>query len=170
MSPDKHIKYQTSRNNFKKEYKNAWLLTPLFGYGFIKLKELNQRVAKGVYKVFNDRIEHADTTILIRNLVSVNRWQSKKQKVFGLSNLTISTDNASLTMIGIENGEFLEDVLIAAIQQEKERQKLRSKAKGDYGQFKPGGLEEMNNLVGMWQQGLISDEDYDREKAKLERG
>lgn len=33
----------------------------------------------------------------------------------------------------------------------------------------PGTLEPMNDLVGMWQQGLISDEDFESEKRKFNK-
>ncbi|MCH8558788.1 MAG: hypothetical protein LAT84_13255 [Balneolia bacterium] len=169
MSAEKHVVYKTHKDNFKKEYSKAWLQTLLLGYGFIKLKELNRSVNEGVYKVFNDRIVHANQCIFIKDLKSVKREQSKEQKQFGLADLIVKSETDSLTLIGITGADKLEDVLIAAIKQEEERRKLKNKAEGDYQHFKPGGLEEMNNLVGMWQQGLITDEEFDRQKAGLEK-
>lgn len=167
MSAKRFVTYKTHKDNFKREYSRAWLQTLLLGYGFLKLKELNDKVKEGIYKVYNDRIDHGSRSILIKDLKSVKKKQTKEQKQFGLADLVVKTQAESLTLIGISGADKLEDVLIAAIKQEEERRKLKEKAKGDYQHFKPGGLEEMNNLVGMWQQGLLTDEEFDRQKAGL---
>lgn len=172
MSAEKAIRYTTHPNHFHKAFKKAKWQMLLFGYGFFVMQKLNKQLAAVSYKVFDDRIELVDpsqnlnTTLRIQDLVAVKRTQSPNQSKFGLCDLHLQTDKETAVMVGIEKGEQLEDVLIIAIEKEKRRKAMQERAKGDYTEFRIGGLENMNDLVGMWQQGLISDEDFEAEQRK----
>jgi len=173
MTQEKSITYQTNRKNYQSEYVRAWLLLPVFGYGFLKLHKLNKKVKAGTYRIFNDRIEagegEATKTIYINKLEKVERIQSEEQRKYKLSDLILYTETEQLKLVGIRQAEQIEDVLYVAIEKKKQRKALQKKAKGDYTEYKIGGLEQMNNLVGMWQQGLISNEDFEREQKKYKK-
>lgn len=172
MSSEKAVLYKTDRNHLRKEFKKAGWLTLLFGYGFLVMRKLNKQLEDTYYKVYDDRIvlkdpsQQLDTVIKVEDLTSVKRTQSPEQSRFGLCDLHLHTKNQKAVMLGIKMGEQLEDVLYIAIEKEKRRKAMQERAKGDYTDYRIGGLENMNDLVGMWQQGLISDEDFQAEQRK----
>lgn len=51
------------------------------------------------------------------------------------------------------------------------QREVREKASNEREQFRiktdPGSLERLNDLVGLWQQGMISDEEYQKERSKF---
>lgn len=172
MASEKAVQYSTHPDHYYKIFQKAKWQTLLFGYGFFVMQKLKKQLSEVSYQVFNDRIvlkdpsQNLDKSLRIEDLVSVRRTQSLEQSRFGLSDLHLKTEQESAVMVGIEKGEQLEDVLIIAIEKEKRRKAMQERAKGDYTEFRVGGLENMNDLVGMWQQGLISDEDFEAEQRK----
>ncbi len=172
MPKEKSVVYQTHWKNYFKDYVIAWALTPLLGVGFFLLRKLGKQLEKQTYTIFNDRIVTGSgelaQTVYFSELREVGRTQSTSQKKHGLSDITLKTDDREFVLLGLEQGEELEDVLYIAIESERRKRELREKAKGEYQQFKPGGLEQVNQLVGLWQQGMITDEQYRQEKEKYE--
>ncbi|MCC5932923.1 MAG: PH domain-containing protein [Candidatus Cyclonatronum sp.] len=172
MAEEKAILYKTHPGHFKKEFRKAFWQIFLLGFGFIEISKLRRRIKNTAYRVFNDRIElkdpalELDEVIRIEDLLKVRRTQSADQSKYGLCDLHLETAEKKLVMTGIEKGEQLEDVLYIAIEKNKRRKAMQERAKGDYTDFRVGGLENMNDLVGMWQQGLISDEDFEAEQRK----
>ncbi|AXJ01503.1 PH domain-containing protein [Cyclonatronum proteinivorum] len=172
MSAEKAVRYKTHRNYYHREFRKAAWQTLLFGYGFFQIRKLNKQLESTSYDVFNDRIvmkdpaQNVDTTIEIKDLTSVKCIHQPGHSKFGIADLALTTSTETVTMRGIENADQLEDVLIIAIEKEKRRKAMQERAKGDYNHFRVGGLENMNDLVGMWQQGLISDEDFEAEQRK----
>lgn len=167
---EKVIRYQTHRNHYRGELKKAWALMPVFGLGFLKLRKLNERLQKMVYSVYNDRIEIGTgpdrSVVRIRDLREVKKEQSPQQRTFGLADLLLSTETKTYRLEGLEQAAALEDVLYIAIKTEEKRRALEEKARGDH-ELDPGGLDQMNYLIGLWQQGMISDEDFEREQKKF---
>lgn len=168
---EKAVWYQTHWKHYHREFLKAWALMPLFGIGFFKLRKLNRKLETMVYKVYNDRIEigmgNERTTLSIPALRSVKKQQTQEQRKHGLADIVLTTESATYRLEGLEQADALEDVLYIAIRTEERRRALEEKAKGDH-KIDPGGLDQMNYLTGLWQQGMISDEDFERERAKFE--
>jgi hypothetical protein len=56
------------------------------------------------------------------------------------------------------------DLMEEAIEAEKKRQAEAQKTKPRRPSHKPGEMERENYLTGLWQQRLISEKDYNKEK------
>ncbi len=175
MSSGKAVIYKTDRNHFSKEFRKAKWQTLFFGYGFIELKRLNSILEKRVYRIYDDVIEfsneHESARIEISEIEKVVTETAEHQREHGLADLIITMRETGKTyrLEGIKHADALEEVLSLAIRAENEQRKMREKSKGDYTEYKLGGLEHMNSLVGLWQQGMISDEDFEREKQKFKK-
>ncbi len=173
MPEEKAISYQTHWKNYYKDYVIAWTLIPLLGAGFFLLAKLRKRLNKQTYTIYNDRVETGKgdhfNAVYFAELRDVSLSQTESQKKHGLSDVTLKTDDGNYKLAGLEQGKEIEDVLYIAMASEKRKRELREKAKGDFQNYKPGGLEQVNNLVGLWQQGMITDEEFEREKKKYEK-
>lgn len=167
---EKVIEYQTHWKQYYSEFVKAWALIPLFGAGFFKLKKLNKRLAGMVYRIYNDRIEIGkgeDVIILpIPDLRKVKKEQSPEQRKHGLADVLVSNESQTYRLEGLQHADALEDVLFIAIKTEEKRRELEEKAIGDH-DIDPGGLDQMNYLTGLWQQGMISEEDFEIEQKKF---
>ncbi len=174
MSAEKFVEYQTEKDFFKDEYRKAWLMTPLLGFGFLKLVELNKKVDSLRYRVYNDKIttvvNQQEKTILFENLKTIVKKSDSNLDRMGIATIIVEDlEGNTIEMKGIKGADKLEKALIVALETEKKKRALKEKAKGDYDNYKIGGLEHMNSLVGMWQQGLISDEDFRKEQEKFKK-
>lgn len=169
---EKRIQYKTHWKQYYREYVKAWALIPIFGLGFFRLKTLNEKLESMVYRIYNDRIEigKGDDAITLRisDLRNVKKEQTADQRKYGLADLLLTTEAQTYRLEGLEQAGALEDVLYIAIKTEEKKQALEEKAKGDH-HIDPGGLDQMNYLTGLWQQGMISDEDFEKERAKFEQ-
>lgn len=167
---EKVIQYQTHWKQYYREYLKAWALIPVLGAGFFKLKKLNGRLEKKVYRIFNDRIELGKgedaITLYISDLRKVKKEQSAEQRKYGLADVIVGNESQTYRLEGLEHADALEDVLYIAIKTEEKRRALEEKAKGDH-DIDPGGLDQMNYLTGLWQQGMISEEDFEKERKKF---
>jgi hypothetical protein len=172
MNEEKVIVFKTHWRYYHTQFMWAYATIPLLGYGFFKLNALNQQIEESEIQVFDDRIVAGEQTFLISNLNDVIVETSDKHKKNGLADIILGFGSETVRINGIEqkDADILEDVFLVAIRAENERKALAERGKGDYAdEFKLGGLEHMNSLVGLWQQGLISDEDYQQEQKKFKK-
>lgn len=170
MSSDKKIIYSTSIKAFKRDRYLGYALIPFFGIGFLLIRKINKEIAQSEVHVYNDRIVKGHVSIPISEIEHVGRVSNERQKRIGLADLTVSSSGETIVFKDIEQAEKLEEALALAIKTEKQKRELAEKAKGYYeDEFKLGGLEHMNSLVGLWQQGLISDEDFREEQKKFRK-
>lgn len=146
------------------------LLLPLFGIGIIVFIYYWLRLQSIKYVITDDGIRiisHGSETIVsISDMNSVALIYSWSEKHTGLGTIKLQSNEKDYFLIGIENPGTIKEAVELAIANEERRKNLRSKARGFYPDIKVGGLEEMNDLVGLWQQGLITNEDFEREKKK----
>lgn len=172
MKKEKAIRYRTEKNALKKDFIKAWLLVPLFGLGLKKLKALNKQLDDSEVLVYDDKIVAKNGTITISELSGVRLVPTDELKKNGLNSVEFTSKDLVITLFGIpeSDAQLLEDTFLLAIRHEAERKKLQERSKGDYAdEFHIGGLEHMNSLVGLWQQGLISDEDFFTEQKKFKK-
>jgi hypothetical protein len=176
MQKEKFVVYKTQKEAFRLSFILAYCCIPLLGFGFYILHRLNKHIEKSAVFFFNDRIEAYENDTLIRlkmqNLQKVHKISTEKQKKQELADIVIKSENQKIQCRSIKesDADHIENVLTAAIEAEKNRRALKERAKIPVDQnIKIGALEHMNSLVGMWQQGLISDEDFLKEKAKFSK-
>ncbi|HKJ45123.1 MAG TPA: PH domain-containing protein [Balneolales bacterium] len=147
------------------------ILLPVFGLGIIVYWYYKKRIDRKEYQISNDKVTEIDNgdiqSIAIMEIEALSVTRTWSEQKGSLGTLHISGAGKHIALLGIDRVEDIQDALEMAIANEKLRQSQEDKSKSDYPDVKVGGLEQMNNLVGLWQQGLISNEDFEKEKDKF---
>ena len=148
------------------------LLTPIFGIGLIILYRTYTARKAVVYKVTDRSIQLEDSAysenIDLVNITDVSYSQRWIDRKFNIGDLTLKTDSRTVIMLGQINPSGLSEMIMRAAESERKRisalqQKPKPKPAG-----KPGTLDKLDYLIGLWQQGLLSEEDYQNEKKHSE--
>lgn len=172
QSERKTVDLEPSWKNHILGYALSVLLIPLFGIGLIGLYLVYQRQKKYSYTFSDTQISSKDEkyqrNIDLVNIVRVTVEQSWLQSKMGVGNIVLHTSAMSMTLRGIEGPQNLKGVLEKAIAAEKQRQQEKQKTKPKQPDRNPGTMDRMDYLTGLWQQGLVSDEDYEKEKKHFE--
>jgi len=147
------------------------ILLPVFGLGIIVYWYYKKRIDRKEYQISNDKVTEIDNgdiqSIAIMEIEALSVTRTWSEQKGSLGTLHISGAGKYIALLGIDRVEDIQDALEMAIANEKLRQSQEDNSKSDYPDVKVGGLEQMNNLVGLWQQGLISNEDFEKEKDKF---
>ena len=154
-------------------YLTGFILIPLFGLGLYLIYRVYKNHQAIRYTVSDRQITAEDLKISenmdLANITDIDieqRWIDKK---FGIGNLTLKTDSRALKLIGLENPAQLSNMILQAAEAERLRiQKLEQQTRRAKENTKPGSIDKMNYLTGLWQQGLISNEDFEKEKKHFE--
>jgi hypothetical protein len=169
----KTMEYRPNWKIFAKEFIIGMLLIPFFGIGLVVLIYYYVALSKIVYRFSDDEItishspSYADT-ILIRDLTKTELIKSTVLGRFQTETLILKTESSTSTLAGIANAGFVQEVLESSIRQHRKISENKQEREKFTNTAPPGSLEKINDLVGMWQQGLISDEDYFNERRKFE--
>lgn len=149
-------------------------LIPVFGIGIIILWITHSKRKKVTYTVTDRQITSTDgkvsQSIDLANIKTLDTEQNWLDRKFGIGDLLLSTEMRSIKLLGQPNPEQLSDMISQAIRAERKRieelQKTENKTREEPPQ--PGTLDKLDYLTGLWQQGLISDEDFRKEKKHFE--
>ncbi|GEM_PF-251174 len=87
---------------------------------------------------------------------------------FGLGTIHIRHTGGTQELPGIPDPEPVAVLIERAAESERDRMKMREEIEKSRPRHPSGTLERKNELVGLWQQGLISEEDYQREMRHFE--
>lgn len=174
QSDSKSIELSISWKNHLPGYALSILLIPVFGIGLVGLYWVWKRQNRISYTVTDTRITSHETKYQ-RNvdLVSIEHvevrqsWMQEKLKV---GDVKLQTSASSMVLYGMETPYHLKGLLEKAIAAEKERHR-QSGQKSDIRtpEYDPGSMDKIDYLTGLWQQGLISDEDYRKERKHFEK-
>lgn len=164
----KIITLQPSWKIFFLSYLYSVLLIPVFGIGLIALWFVWKKHHQYTFKISDTNIKAIDSdftqNIDLANITSIRvkqRWIDQK---FDVGTLILKTDQTEMEIIGkVEPYKFKEMIEKAAAVQRKHQQE-KQKTQPRKPKSNPGEMERMNYLTGLWQQGLISDDDFDNEK------
>ena len=144
------------------------ILIPLFGIGIYIIYKKKKELSASNYRVTDHNITVADAaysqSIDLANITDTTIQQRWIDKKFNLGNVIIKTDSRTVTLLGMKNPQNLAALIMQAAEAERLRlEKLnqtKQKAKTD----RPVSIEKLDYLTGLWQQGLISNEDFEKEK------
>lgn len=157
---------------FGLEYLKAILMIPLLGYGLYRLWKMYQHQQNTTFEITDNdvRAYSADgkTILNLADISEVTVLQAGLDKRLGVARLFLSSGDNEILIPGLENADQLENVLHAAILQEKKRREHHRELEQKKPRHAPGSLEKMNDLTGLWQQGLITDEEFEQERKKFE--
>lgn len=148
------------------------LATPLFGVGLLTLFWVYKKQHSVVYQVSDHQISSVDRkykrNIDLGNIEKIRLEQNWIHKKFGVGTLILETSASSMKLKGLKGPNRLQQILEQAIANEKTRLQTQKEQTNHPQDTNPGGMENMNYLTGLWQQGLISEEDFEQERKKFE--
>jgi hypothetical protein len=111
----------------------------------------------------------ANSKIQLTEILNVTENESTLESYFHVSTLAIELKGNRIVEISYlkQASLILQTIneVLRVIEVEKNRQITPRKT--EYDDLAVGGLERYNDLVGLWQAGLISDEDFEKEQSKF---
>lgn len=145
--------------------------------GAFQLRSLSTSI-RGIQYTFTDHqliIKHKGSreTIDLHSITAIDLIRPIPERWLGVGDLIVRTDDESYILLGQQNPKALKSALEKASEAAQSRLRQASKrsiSQGDASPFSPGTLDRLDTLTGLWQQGLISDEDFEKERAHFERG
>jgi hypothetical protein len=172
QSQNRTIDLKPSWKNHILGYGISVLLIPLFGIGLIGLYWVYKRQKKYSY-IFSDtqissRDDKYQRNIDLVNIEMIDLEQSWMQKKMGIGDLVLHTSATSMTLRGMENPSTFKNVLEKAISAEKQRLQEKQKTEARNADHKTGTMGRMDYLTVLWQQGLVSDDDFKKERKHFE--
>jgi hypothetical protein len=151
----------------------AMLLIPVFFIGMFIIYYYRTLMRETWYHISNDSITRTfrdkSTQILISEISDVHVSYNRLHEKFGLGNVHIKGDGKEVVLEGVSNPVQLMETIQLAADQVKQYIQADLNPKSDFDDLKTGAAEQMNYLVGLWQQGLITNEEYETEREKYIR-
>ncbi|HCI69225.1 MAG TPA: hypothetical protein DF712_22650 [Balneola sp.] len=167
---EKSIILTPSRKNYFWGYLIGVLLIPLF-IGVAVIWFVNKKRNSIRYQITDTSItkieEETKTELELVNILETSFSQTSFQKLLGIGTIRLKANVSEVVLDGIEQPASLLNKIDTAIAYQKERFKASEKVKPQKPTHDPGTLEKLDYLTGLWQQGLINDEDYDQERKKF---
>lgn len=158
-----------------KQYFVPYLLSVLtipVGIGLIALYFVRRKHLSLHYRVTDTQISSIDPkyqrNIDLVNIETLSVRQSRIQEKLGIGDLILQTPASGMELVGMEQPELLKAMIERVVAVQKEQNKQQNFRRYPDPDFKPGSMERMDYLTGLWQQGLLSDEDYEKEKKHFE--
>ncbi|MEX0684706.1 MAG: hypothetical protein WD267_08980 [Balneolales bacterium] len=153
------------------QYLVAGFLVPFFGLGLLMMYTLRKRQNKMNYVITDNDItinnSEGRKVVTLADIEEVEILQSWLEGKFNIGRVWLQTTDNGYELRGIQNPGQLEDILRIAMVNEKNRLRQQAKVKGDFPDLSAGSVDKVNTLIGLWQQGLINDEEYERERKKI---
>jgi hypothetical protein len=162
----------------------AAIATPIFGFSTPSLVVLGlcvwitlikvRQLPKEYYIVSDNSIQvrttKDDTTVSlvsITNVASRAHWQLPFSSY---GQVVITANDRRFVMRGIKGATSTADIIRQAVEAAIARERRRSSPpKFNPPLHAPGTLEQMNDLVGLWQQGILTDEEYEMEMSRIKK-
>lgn len=167
---NKTITLTPSWKNYFWGYFFGFLLLPVL-VGIIILWSTNKRRKNLRFEISDNSIaviQGSDKQELsLVDILSTSVEQSKLQSLFNIGDIHLQANVSEMVLTGIKDPSILLDKIDTAIAYQKEQLKASKKVKPREPSHDPGTLDKMDYLTGLWQQGLISDEDYDKERKNF---
>lgn len=191
MPNEKKDMKQAKPYDLKTEWRHFWpafaigfLLIPAAGTGLLvwgyylkKLKTETCRITNTGISIIRWKLFSGETDISIplHDLLSCRVESTRMQKRMGLGNIILQyvrdqrANHVMETILyGIADPEPVAALLEQAAASEKERREMRREIERNQPSYPYGVMERKNELVGLWQQGLLSEEEYRREAQKFQ--
>jgi hypothetical protein len=164
---EKSIVLTPSWKAFFWQYFFGVLLAPLL-IGFYLLWKASKKKSSITYKITDHRITVVDGHIS-QNIDLVDIKQARAGELtFGVGNVTLKTSGREIELIGLQNPQLISTSIEKAIEAELKRLEAEKQTKPRETKYSPGSMEQLEYLTGLWQQGLIDDEEFKAQKQKLD--
>ncbi|MDR8390825.1 PH domain-containing protein [Aliifodinibius sp. S!AR15-10] len=171
-SAEKKITLSPSWKQYFIRYLLSVLAVPLFGIGLVALYFVRRKQTSSHYIITDTQISSVDSryhrNLDLVNIEEVTVQQSWINKKLGVGTIVLKTSAVSMELIGMERPHQLKETIQKAVAIQKKQQEKKRVRKTPDPKYKPGSMEKMDYLTGLWQQGLLSDEDFKNEKKNFE--
>ncbi|MEX2600549.1 MAG: hypothetical protein WD355_02805 [Balneolaceae bacterium] len=174
MNPDRTIQLQPSWKSQFWLLAGGVLLLPLLGIGLILLVRARRVVKSAVYLIRDKSISitstsHPSREMVISDIKDVSVRQSWIGKKLDVGDIGIRQESGETSwLLGQENPHQLAGLIRHAARAEQMRLQQQEKRERRTPDYDPGSMERMEYLTGIWQQGLISDEEFRKEREHFE--
>lgn len=88
---------------------------------------------------------------------------------FDIGTVTLKTQGREIELIGLQNPEGIATSIEKAVEAELKRIAAEKQPKVREAKYEPGTMDRLDYLTGLWQQGLMSEEDFMAEKRNLKK-
>jgi hypothetical protein len=143
------------------------VLVPLFGAGFILLVYIYFKIEYQSYEVTDEGVRHRNIFLPYHCINSVKVSDFRVLKNGNIATLAVYGQTNVIVMPGVADSSALQVYIENQTQLVRERLKLEERANDTSTIQAAGRTERLNDLVGFWQQGLMTDEQFHEEKKKM---
>ncbi|MBD3616045.1 MAG: hypothetical protein HUJ22_05680 [Gracilimonas sp.] len=164
---EKSITLTPSWKAFFWRYIFGVILVPVL-IGIILLWKTRKKHAGISYKITNRKITVVKGNYSRNIDLADIRQATPGESRFGVGTVTLKTRGREIELIGLENPEYIADSIEKAVEAELKRLEAKKQAKPRKSQYNPGTMDRLDYLTGLWQQGLMSDEDFEKERKNLQ--
>jgi ABC-type nickel/cobalt efflux system permease component RcnA len=148
------------------------LLIPLLGIGVWLIWRTYRRQMAHCYELNDEQIidygDRLTRKIDLENIESINLMTGKQSRLFDAGSIIILTPASELEIEWIPEPEKVLKDIQERIAARLEALKPRRNSSSVQDNYDPGSLDRMDYLTGLWQQGLIDDEEYNKERKHFE--
>lgn len=172
---EKKYTLKPSWKAFLLQYLVCILLIPVFGIGLLVLLYVNSLHRNSFYQITDDAIlismsGKEPVSIKVAEVDSTRIEQNWLNRKCGISTLILTSqqDSNEYRMVGLREAQKLKSALDTAVKNERDRKEFSDEVQQNAPEYPSGVMDPINELVGMWQQGLITDEEFEQERKKFE--
>lgn len=175
MNKEPSSKEITLQTNWKQHvigYVLSLLAVPLFGIGLAAFYWVWKRHHRIRYRITDTHITSIGgryrRNIDLINIERITVEQSWLQRHLGVGTVVLYTPASRMELTGMGRPQRLRDTIEQAVAYQKEAATKSDFREKPDPKYKPGSMDKMDYLTGLWQQGLLSDEDFDNERKNFE--
>lgn len=136
--------------------------------GIILLWKTSKKHRGKFYKIADRRITVVDGNYSQNIDLADIRQAVAGELRFGVGNVIIKTQGREIELIGLEKPEMIATSIEKAVEAELRKLEAQKQTKPRETKYDPGSMDRLDYLTGLWQQGLVSDEDFEKERKKFE--
>lgn len=143
------------------------LLIPFWGIGLLLLLFFLLKIKLQRYQLSDEGIHFRNTFLPFRTIKSVKVTDYRVLRSGNIGNVIVISDQETLTLRGITSPSAIQVMIENRIQELKHSELMKKQLNSTPNAQIAGNLERLNELVGLWQQGLLTDEQFQEEKKKM---
>lgn len=167
MSPnERSVTLRPSWKAYIWNYLWGILLSPLL-IGIYLLWKTRKEQASTYYTITDRRISvtegHITQNIDLADIRQANAGELR----FGTGSVILKTRGRTIELKGLEHPETISRSIEKAVEAELKRLEAEKQTKPGKVNYEPGTMDRLDYLTGLWQQGLLSDEDFQAEQEKF---
>lgn len=166
-STERSVTLSPSWKAFFWRYFFGILLSPIL-IGLFILWQTRKKQSGISYKIANRKITVIEGNYSQNIDLADIRKAVPGELKFGVGSITIKTRGREIDLIGIEQPKAIAASIEKAVEAELKRLETKKQSKPREVNYDPGSMDRLDYLTGLWQQGLVSDEDFEEERKKFQ--